>query len=565
MSQTATTELKRSRTSSKHAIGGLAVLSLAVPGLTQHVRIGGDVAWLFDDDGSLMFVERHDAAKDRSERQSVGLRLDTKFEEAVQRRRGAWTSSVEFVRAASSWRWTALARESAWPMLLFGRGIGAKGHALVIPAEHVVEDAASEWLVFTPGVALRLVGFSRRGKRFEAEDDEVFVFATLSSDADEARLRTRWLRIAARQWSDAVATYDLLSRARLAVPLPADDALAAPYARAVRQLLDCRSTDQRRLIERSEDHGLRAAGPLAVTEAKAALRLAGFAAEADLLEAAPEACDADRFAAALASARAEAVTSFESLVRACRAGVSPERDRLQGLLALHRIPMLVEPADDRLAATLLLVGPGDSFVRSLEANVCANQARLLAEVLRPDGTLGWSGPLRPGAKPGPQHASNPLATIWLAEHRLVCDDVDGARRALEALEGVRAASGALGFGWHFDARSRDPMPESVRSAARFVIAVHALHAAEQRGVSKRETSTSPELLHFYPNDDARYAWAFHRAHAWCNTLARPWTKRAVEVRRWSRVLDRDQLAQETQDLLALSAAIEARFEASLRR
>ncbi|MCB9919338.1 MAG: hypothetical protein H6832_13125 [Planctomycetes bacterium] len=578
MSQATATQLRRFR----FAIA----LAVATP-LSEHVaraqtvRCGVDVTWCIDVRGDVRSVENREPSG-ASELSGVGLRFSTATgRDAAQRprfRRGATPLILEHVDAGALWQWLSLPSATGYGDVLMARAVG-RGRAVTFEGASI-QNASSAFVasrtVERAGarryLVARFVGFARTGHKLVIDSDEAFVYLTISHSLDDARRRLRLVQHRGLGWFDLASTYDALLGARIKRVTRSDDPLANAYEIAVRQLHDRLSPDGRSIFDFEADGTSRAVPPHVTRDAADALVNAGLEREGHALLAALEASgdptrDPERTEVdALAWGRASPVLPLSNVMRAPpSASVATE---LGALLQRVRIPMLVEPLDDRPAAPLLVVGGQDGMDVATDhvGNVCANQARSIRELLRIDGTLGWCGRLRPGAKPGPMLECNPLATAWLADARITAGDVRGGRRALEAIENARIRCGGLGFGWHFDDDVADPRPEHVWAAAAVAGAIQRLCRAEQQTVATMARCDEiPDLLHRFANEEPRYRWAFERAYAWRKTLGKGLRPRDVVVRSWAKKLEGDELDEEIRALLATSAKIEAEFESSLSR
>ena len=294
-----------------------------------------------------------------------------------------------------------------------------------------------------------------------------------------------------------------------------------------------------------------------------------------------------RLVCAWSSGRAEAVLSFDAWLVQQLASAKPARERVLDLLLAKRIPMLLEPRDERACASLLLLGTaqrplsllGLAGERAVQKSIAQSQARVLCELLRADGTLGWRGRLRPGARPLAERRTSPLATSWLAELRLEAGDLGGARRALEACERRRAQRPSRLFAWLYGEAGRaDLRPQSARAAAAFVRSVLRLRAAETRAATQAARLTGvtvrplpqllPRVLPRYANQDAAYLRAYARCEAFCLQLAPRLGKGVrghVETRALARKLAGPSLQAEIGRLQALASDIERAFEQALMR
>ncbi|MCA8969005.1 MAG: hypothetical protein KDC95_04455 [Planctomycetes bacterium] len=561
-------------------------LAVAIP-LSEHVaraqtvRCGVDVSWCIDVRGDVRSVEVREPSG-AGDPCAVGLRFGsvTGHEQGQHPRfrRGVTPSILELVDTGALWQWLSLPSATGYGDVLMARVVG-RGRVMTFEGASI-ENAPSAFVasrvVEASGarryVVARFVGFARTGHKLVIDSDQAFVYLTISNALDDARRRLRVVQHRGLGWFDLASTYDALLGTRIGRVTRSEDPLANAYAIAVRQLHDRLSPDGRAIFDFEADGTSRAVPGHVTRDAAAALANAGLEREGHTLLAALEvsrdpAQDLERTEVdALAWGRASPVLPLSNVLRAGpSASIETE---VESLLRRVRIPMLVDPLDDRPAAPLLLVGGPDCMDIAADhvANVCANQARSIRELLRSDGTLGWCGRLRPGAKPGPMLESNPLATAWLAEARIAAGDVRGGRRALEGIESARIRSGGLGFGWHFDDDLADPRPDHVWAAASVARAISRLCRAEQQTAAAMPRDDAiPDLLHRFANDEPRYRWAFERAHAWRKTLGKGLRYRDVVVRSWTKKLEGDELDEEIRALLATSAKIEAEFEASLSR
>lgn len=546
--------------------------------------LGDRARWCIDDRGGVSAVEVYDRAKRVLTHVPVGLRIEPE------------NAGNKSPRVVSSWeiptgilvhhggvsgsdskiRWLAL--EPEWPRVLAIEMRASIGRVVTLEGAATTREPNVLHRAGAPHVVVRARGAHVEDGRFVIDEARAWIFVTFDADADAARLRLARLRHGATEFLDRARTRAAIWRAGIDARLGRDDALLASFEVAIWQLrAHVRSFGETCVVRNWTNDGPRGArrgrsvelDPWGELEVRRALVDFGLSVGLPNEFAVAEPPGRARpFLDPLAWGRSEAVLPLDTVVRQVLArGIDAEgwSEQLRAALGAKRVPMLLDPRDDRAVVSLMLLNTPLRPVQDFEDAIADCQARCLLELLRADGTLGWMGRLRPGARPGPVLATSPLGTAWLAEARLASGDVSGARRALESLDRVRRSVPGRLFPFAYGGDAGASRPRDARAAAAFLTAVQRLVEAEKRTSSPPGDIVLPKLLYRYANQEPGYRIAFARCAAWCRHISPSFTSRRVTVRKLSTVLAEDEITAEISRLQAISAWVEAQFEASRAR